>query len=99
MPSHLHRLEPPGEDTFDLPAGLAWFVALCTWLRRHLRERYGGNPIALERFPPLEESRHVPQVGCRMPLRPGGVPLDVPQNVSKLLHSTRLVPSDGLSHP
>ena len=47
MPSHPHPLEPPGEDTFDLPAGLTWFVAVCTWLRRHLREGSGGNPIAL----------------------------------------------------
>ena len=47
MPSDPHTLEPPGEDTFDLPAGLAGFVALCTWLRRHLGEGSGGNPIAL----------------------------------------------------
>jgi hypothetical protein len=26
-------LESPGEDVIDLPAGLAWLVGLCSWLR------------------------------------------------------------------
>jgi hypothetical protein len=34
MTPDLNALEPPGEDTLDLPESLGWFVAACTWLRQ-----------------------------------------------------------------
>jgi hypothetical protein len=35
MSRDLNALESPGEDSFDLPQSLGWFVAACT-LVRHL---------------------------------------------------------------
>ena len=29
----LNPLEPPGEDSFDVPEPLGWLVGACTWVR------------------------------------------------------------------
>ncbi|HEX2217210.1 MAG TPA: hypothetical protein VHG35_00280 [Gemmatimonadales bacterium] len=47
MPTEPTPLEPPGEDTYDLPESLGWFVAACTWVRDVVlacREALGRAP-------------------------------------------------------
>jgi hypothetical protein len=58
VPRDLTPLEPPGEDTLDLPVGLAWFVAACTWMRHVIlafRETPRG-PAARAPLPALTRS-------------------------------------------
>jgi hypothetical protein len=48
MPSAFQPLEPPGEDTVDVPETLACFVEACTWVR-HVALAFGRLLVAAGR--------------------------------------------------
>lgn len=43
VPRALDHIQPPGEDTLDLPESLGRLVAVCTWLRE-LTLSVNGTP-------------------------------------------------------